>query len=94
MAKTETAGKVSTSEQGRDDFSYVIQEHLGTLSTNKWGWSREVNLVSWNGNPAKLDIRNWNPEHTKMSRGLNFNGSETAFLLEILKDFDIAAAGI
>lgn len=93
MTSTKTKDK-KTNPREKDEITFAVHEHLGTLSTNKWGWTREVNLVSWNGNPAKLDIRNWNPEHTKMGRGLTFNGSETAYLYEILKDFDIAEAGI
>lgn len=91
---SETRTKQESRNRENDEVTFVIQEHLGVLSTNKWGWTREVNLVSWNGNPGKLDIRNWNPEHSKMGRGITFNGTETAYLLEILKDFDIAAAGI
>lgn len=92
--KTEGSFDAANENNEREEVTWVIQEHLGVLSTNKWGWAREVNLVSWNGNPGKLDIRNWNPEHSKMGRGMTFNGSETAFLCEILKNLDIAAAGI
>ena len=28
-------------------------------------WSGEVNLVSWNGNPARLDIRYWKNDRSK-----------------------------
>ena len=80
--------------EDRTEVSYLIQEHLGVLSTSKTGWNREVNLVSWNDRPSKLDIRDWNPEHTKMSKGLTFNGSEVAFLKEFLNELDIEEAGI
>lgn len=76
------------------ELNFNIQRHLGVLSTSKSGWTKEVNLVSWNDRPGKLDIRDWNPEHEKMGKGLTLNGSEVAYLTDILKDFDIAEAGI
>ena len=45
-----------------------------------------MNLVSWNGAEAKLDIRDWSPEHDKMGKGLNFNADGIMTLNEnILK---------
>ncbi|NCC61665.1 MAG: hypothetical protein EOM12_12155 [Verrucomicrobiae bacterium] len=84
----------SSSRTERNEISFVIQNHLGILSTSKTGWTREVNVVSWNERPGRLDIRDWNPEHSKMSRGIGLNGSEVAYLSEILREFDIAEAGI
>ena len=74
--------------------SFDIQEHLGVLSTSQTGWTKEANIVSWNERPAKLDIRDWNPEHNKMGRGIGLNGSEIAILKEILKDANIVELGI
>lgn len=39
-----------------DDFSFEIKEHIGVIGTYPTGWKKEINLVEWNGNPAKLEI--------------------------------------
>lgn len=67
-----------------DDFSFEIVRHIGVLSTSPRGWTREVNVVSWNAKPARLDIRDWAPDHDKMSRGVALNGHETEQLKMIL----------
>lgn len=65
------------------DFNYEVVEHIGVLSESASGWTRELNLVSWNDRPAKYDIRDWSPDHEKMGKGLTFTKEE----LELLKEF-------
>lgn len=45
------------------DVKFEIIKHLRSFSENK-GWRKEVNLISWNDAPAKIDIRNWKPDGT------------------------------
>lgn len=70
---------------------YDIVENIGVLGTNSKGWNKELNLVSWNERPAKYDIRDWNPDHTRMSKGITLTAQEAQVLLELLKeeDFDL-----
>lgn len=64
-----------------DNVTWEIRKRLGVLSTNeKTGWTKEANIVSWNNGPAKLDIREWNPEHDRMSRGLALKEDEARAL--------------
>lgn len=44
------------------EFTFEIEEHLLTLSENEKGWTKEINRVSFNGAPAKFDIRAWSPK--------------------------------
>ena len=67
-----------------NDFSYEIVEHLAVLSTSKSGWTKELNLISWNGRAAKYDIRDWSPEHEKMGKGVTLSDEEYAKLKELL----------
>lgn len=67
---------------------YEIIKNLGTLSSNAKGWSKEVNLVSWNDRPAKADIRDWDPNYEKMGKGLTFTKDELLKLKEILNEID------
>ncbi|NLW52448.1 MAG: hypothetical protein GXY87_03660 [Tissierellia bacterium] len=68
------------------ELKYEIVENLGVLSESAKGWRKELNLVSWNEKPAKYDIRDWNPEHTRMTKGITLTEEEAKMLLEILKD--------
>ncbi|WP_138159503.1 YdbC family protein [Peptoniphilus catoniae] len=64
------------------DIKFEIVKHLAVLSEKSTGWTKEVNLVSWNDRNPKYDIREWSPDHTRMSKGLTFTDEE----IEILKD--------
>ena len=77
-----------------DDFSFEIVRHIGVLSSSPRGWTREVNIVSWNTKPARLDIRDWAPDHEKMSRGVALNGHETEQLKVLLSGFVPQESGI
>ncbi len=39
------------------DIKYEIKETVGSLSENNKGWSKELNLISWNDREPKYDIR-------------------------------------
>ena len=60
-----------------------IKEHIGIISESKNGWTKEINLVSWNDNQAKDGIRDWDPKHEKMSRGITLT-EEEAYELSII----------
>ena len=52
------------------EFKFEIEEHLIVLSENEKGWKKELTRVSWNGAPAKFDIRQWSPDYSKMGKGV------------------------
>ena len=63
---------------------YEIQENLGVISESSNGWSRELNLISWNGGNPKYDIRDWAPEHEKMGKGIGLTKDELESLYNII----------
>ena len=67
------------------DVLYKIEKHFGVISVTPHGWSKELNFVSWNGAPAKFDIRDWDPAHERMSRGITLYENDAKKLYEILK---------
>lgn len=67
--------------------TYEIIKHLGVVRELKDGWKREVNIVSWNEGKPKLDIRDWNEDHSKMTRGLTFPLEDTEMLCMILHNY-------
>lgn len=71
------------------DFNYEIMEELGVLSESSSGWTKELNLISWNGRPPKFDIRDWSPDHEKMGKGITLSNEDIKSLREILKDVDL-----
>ena len=69
------------------DFRYEIIAHLGVMSTNDEGWTREVNLVSYNGAPAKYDIRYWSPDHSRMSKGMTLTEEEAEAMSAMIANY-------
>ena len=67
------------------EFQYEIKEERGILSESKSGWRKEVHFVSWNGASAKLDIRDWAPDHEKMGKGITLSTEEIRKLLDLLQ---------
>ena len=39
------------------EIKFEITKHLGVLSQSTKGWTKELNLVSWNDREPKYDIR-------------------------------------
>ena len=68
------------------EFKFEVVEQIGVLSENAKGWRKEFNLVSWNERDPKYDIREWDPDHKKMSKGITMTEEEAKILYEILKD--------
>ena len=70
------------------DIKFEIKESLGGLSESAKGWTKELNLISWNGREPKYDIREWDPEHEKMGKGLTFTKEELIALKALLEDIE------
>lgn len=50
------------------------------------GWSKELNIVSWNGGQPKVDIRDWDENHERMSRGVTLTKDEFRKMIELTKE--------
>ena len=68
------------------EFKYEIVKEIGVLSESPKGWRKELNLVSYNGNEAKYDLRDWAPDHEKMGKGTTMTEDEARELLIILSE--------
>ena len=69
-----------------DDFRFEILKHIGVVGKNEKGWFKEINIVSWRGGKPKLDIRDWEPGHERMSRGVTMRKSEVLKTMQILME--------
>lgn len=68
------------------DIRYEVTKKMAVLSANeRTGWTKEANMISWNGKPAKLDIRDWAPDHSKMSKGVTLTREEAGALFGALQ---------
>ena len=79
---------MAVNEKERDDVTFEIAQHIGVISKYPTGWAKELNVVSWNGGNKKVDLRDWDPEHTHMSRGVTLHKDEALKLKELLNAFD------
>lgn len=48
-------------------------------------WTKEIYRVSFNGAPAKFDIRSWSPDHTKMGKGITLSNEEFQIMVDAFK---------
>ena len=66
------------------DIKFEIKEELGVISESAKGWTKELNLISWNGAEAKYDLRDWSPNHEKMGKGITLTANEVQELYKLL----------
>ena len=66
------------------ELTFAITESLGVISESTRGWSKELNLVSWNDREPKYDIREWSPDHTRMGKGITLSKEEFEVLKAII----------
>jgi hypothetical protein len=72
-----------------DEIECAIIEFYGTFSKSVYqsakSWNKEINLVSWNGRPAKIDIRSWQKDHEKCGKGIALTWEEAEELAKLLQ---------
>ncbi|GAA4060285.1 YdbC family protein [Amphibacillus indicireducens] len=68
--------------------NYEIVKQIGVVSKSKTGWTKELNLVSWNDRDPKYDLRDWAPDHEKMGKGITLSKEEVDALIKILNQLD------
>lgn len=78
------------------DIKYEIVKKIGVLSKAASGWSKELNLISWNDREPKYDIRDWSPDDSsegdasrKMGKGVTLSKDELRALRELLNSIEL-----
>lgn len=79
------------------DIKYEIVQKLGVLSTpalsrvegSASGWSKQLNLISWNDREPKFDIRDWSADGSRMGKGVTLTLDELLSLRELLNRMEI-----
>ncbi|KGR90166.1 seryl-tRNA synthetase [Ureibacillus massiliensis 4400831 = CIP 108448 = CCUG 49529] len=70
------------------EIKFEITKQIAVLSESPKGWTKELNLISWNGREPKYDIRDWAPNHEKMGKGVTLSNEEVDKLIEALQSLD------
>lgn len=70
------------------DFKYEILDNVGVFFNSKNGWTKEINIISWNGAEGKVDIRSWSPDHLRMGKGISLTVEEFKALKELMNEIN------
>ena len=66
------------------DIKYEIIKKIGVLSTSASGWTKELNLMSWNDREPKYDLRDWSADRKRRGKGVTLSVEELLVLKELL----------
>ena len=72
-----------------DDITYEMVMQIGVVSQSSSGWTKELNLISWNGRAPKYDLRDWSPGHEKMGKGVTLTREELLALRDLLNSWEL-----
>ena len=70
-----------------EKYKHKIVKHIAVLGEKSAGWTTEVNLVSWHGHEPKIDVRDWAPDHERMSKGTALSYEAAHKLQEALAEY-------
>ena len=68
------------------DIQYEIVKEIAVLSTSESGYTKEINLISWNGKEPRYDIHSFSPNREKCGKGITLTADEAAALLKALQE--------
>ena len=71
------------------EIKYDVVEEIGVLSETGNGWTKEINLVSWNDRSPVYDIRTWSEGKDRMGKGITLTVEEAKALRELLNKLDV-----
>ena len=71
------------------DIKYEIIENVGVLSTTASGWTKELNLVSWNEREPTYDLRSWSADRSRRVKGITLSAEELLALKAILNKIEL-----
>ena len=66
---------MAANEKERSEIVYEIKRHIGVLASYPTGWRKAA---------PKYDLRDWDPEHKHMSRGITLHKDEMKALNDML----------
>ena len=67
------------------DIQFEVVKEIAVLSASDSGYTKEINLISWNGKEPKYDIRSFSPNREKCGKGITLTETEAKCLFTALK---------
>ena len=64
---------------------FQIYAQIAALSDPNNGWTKELNLVSWNKRELVYDIRAWTEDHSRCGKGVTLTAGEMRRLKEAIQ---------
>lgn len=71
------------------DIKFEIIQKIGVLSKSEKGWTKELNLISWNEREPKYDLRDWSPDGQNMGKGVTLTHEELVALRDLLNRLEL-----
>lgn len=71
------------------EIKFEITQKIGVLSKSEKGWTKELNLISWNDRAPKYDLRDWSPDGQSMGKGITLTKEELLALRDLLNTMDM-----
>jgi len=65
------------------------KKQISELSQSSKGWTKELNLISWNDKEPKYDLREWDLAHEKMCKGVTLTADKLNKLVDVLNGIEL-----
>lgn len=66
------------------EFNFNIEKDYGSFGEGTWQY--HLTKTSWQGRPAKLDVRQWNEDMSQMGKGVTLTDADAFELMTLLED--------
>ena len=74
------------------DFSWEVVKNLGNFSEGRENYSKELNIITWNGRPLVFDLRGWRIGNDGIKhplKGISMCKEDLIALRNLLQSIDI-----
>jgi hypothetical protein len=68
-----------------DEIKFELIQKIGVLSKSASGWTKELNLMRWNDQEPKYDLRDWSPDRQRRGKGVTLTKEELGVLKELFE---------
>jgi hypothetical protein len=70
------------------EIKFELIQKIGVISKSASGWTKELNLVHWNDQEPKYDLRDWSPDRQRRGKGVTLTKEELGVLKELLEKME------
>lgn len=66
----------------------IVEAILRLDEEDRSGFHKELNLISWYGKEPKYDLRGWNADRSRMTKGISLSEEEFNALKEYIEKME------